>query len=78
MCRQSTFMQSEAATGDAAAREAGAAVQANTLTKNTKQIYCCALKAMQEFVNSIEEIADDGDIFEETGEFVVPISNAVG
>jgi hypothetical protein len=74
MCLQSTaFMQNESASGDAAAREAGAAVQANTLSKKTKQTYCCALKALQEFGNSIDEIAEDREIFEATGELVVPM-----
>ena len=48
-------------------------MQANTLSKKTKQIYFCALKALQEFGRSIEEIADDRDIFDSTGEFVVPM-----
>ena len=66
-------MQAEAEAEGAAARVAGAEVQANTLSKKTKQIYCCALKALQEFGRSIEEIADDRDIFDSTGEFVVPM-----
>jgi uncharacterized membrane protein YgcG len=67
------FMEAEAASEGAAALVAGAAVQANTLSKKTKQIYCCALKALQEFGQSIEEIADDRDIFDSTGELVVPM-----
>ena len=66
-------MQGEAEFEGAAARVAGAEVQANTLSKKTKQIYFCALKALQEFGRSIEEIADDRDIFDSTGEFVVPM-----
>lgn len=66
-------MQAEAEAEGAAARVAGAEVQANTLSKKTKQIYVCALKALQEFGRSIEEIADDRDIFDSTGEFVVPM-----
>ena len=74
MCLQSTeFMQNESVSGDAAAREAGAAVQANTLSKKTKQTYCCALKALKEFGNSIDEFAEDREIFEATGELVVPM-----
>ena len=46
-------MQAEAEFEGAAARVAGAEVQANTLSKKTKQIYCCALKALQEFGKSI-------------------------
>ena len=42
-------MEAEVASDGAAAREAGAAVQANTLSQKTKQIYCCALKALQEY-----------------------------
>ena len=70
MYLQSTFME---ALEGAAARDAGAAVQANTLSKKTKAIYCCALKALQVFGNSIEEISEDPEIFDSIGELVVPM-----
>ena len=73
MSLQMSSMQADMEGEDAAAREAGAAVQANTLSKKTKQIYCCALKALQEFGGSIEEYADDPEMFDATGELVVPM-----
>jgi hypothetical protein len=59
--------------GDAA-REAGAAVQANTLSKKSKECYSGCIKALKVWAHSIEEFEGDAEIFDDSGELVLPMS----
>ena len=59
---------------DDAALQAGAAVQANTLSKKSKACYGGCAKAIKVWAHSIEEYENDREVFDGSGELVLPMS----
>ena len=64
----------EQGAGGDAARQAGAAVQANTLSKKSKECYGGNIKALKLWAQTIDEFQGDRAVFDEAGELVVPMS----